>query len=310
MKLDEVLDLSSELDLDNILVKPEEVILSMEEKGDLQNTFPIPDCSNCEEKCCPPGVAISLFDLARFIDIGLDKFIAGAFEGYIELFLSDNGGEDVKLSRPYMAGESPKAKDCIFLDEERKCSIYENRPFICRSYPVAVRLDENRRKLAIWMGGCKKYKISDDTEAFQRLLLSSVQDYNEKVTANSLLMYSRNRLREKGYGKYMEDDWKILIDYNKRNKELQKKVNDLQEIVDRLRIPQDYNSTIQRLQTDNDWLKERLVNIEKEMIQQSERAHSVISDLTTQVSSEYRKLLESILQLQSQSHENKGLWRK
>jgi Fe-S-cluster containining protein len=308
MKLDEVLELASELNLNNILVKPEEVILSMEEKGDLKNTFPIPDCNNCPEKCCPAGVAISLFDLARFIDIGLDTFARGNFEGYIELFLSDDGGENVKLSRPFMGGEGPGAKDCIFLDEERKCSIYDNRPFICRAYPVGIRLDENRDKLALWMGGCQKYKVSDDAEAFQRLLLSAVQDYNEKVTSNSLLMYSRNRLRDAGYGKYMEDDWKTLIDYNKRNKELQKQVNDLTEAVDRLRMPQDYNATIQRFQADNDWLKERLINLEKEMIQQSERAHSVISDLTTQVSSEYRKLLENIVQLQNR--ENKGFWRK
>jgi hypothetical protein len=108
----------------------------------------------------------------------------------------------------------------------------------------------------------------------------------------------------------MEDDWEAMIEYDKRNKELQKQVNDLKESVDRLRMPQDYASTIQRLQADNDWLKERLVNLEKEMLLQSERAHSVISDLTTQISSEYRKLLENIVQLQSQSRENKGFWRK
>ncbi len=310
MKLDELLGLASQLNLDNILVKPEEVILTMEDMGDLKNTFPIPDCSNCEEKCCPRGVAVSLFDVARFTEIDLDQFLAGVFKGYVELFFAENGGKDVDLSRPYMAGADTKAKDCVFLDEEGKCSIYENRPFICRSYPVAIRLDENRNKIAIWMGGCKKYKISDDAEAFQRLFLSAVQDYNEKVTGNSLLMYSRNRLRELNYGKYMEDDWDIMIDYDKRNKELHKEVNDLKETVDRLRMPQDYNATVQRLQDDNEWLKERLINLEKEMIQQSERSHSVISDLTTQISSEYRKLLENIVQLQTQNRENKSFWRK
>jgi hypothetical protein len=77
-------------------------------------------------------------------------------------------------------------------------------------------------------------------------------------------------------------------------------------------MPQDYNAIIQRIQSENDWLKERLVNLEKEMIQQSERAHSVITDLTTQVSSEYRKLLESMIQIQGQmqNRESKGFWKK
>ncbi|HGJ67151.1 TPA: hypothetical protein ENS27_17460 [bacterium] len=310
MKVDEIKELASELNLDNILIKPEDVIFSMEEKGDLKTTFPIPDCSNCAEKCCPRGVAVSLFDVARFIDIKLDSFLAGVFKGYVELFFASDGGKNVELSRPYMAGQDIKSKDCVFMDEERKCSIYENRPLICRAYPIGIRLDENRNKLALWMGGCKNFTISNNEEAFRKLFLSAVQDYNEKVTANSLLMYSRNRLRDLGYGKYMEDDWEIMIEYDKRNKELQKQVNDLKESVDRLRMPQDYASTIQRLQADNEWLKERLVNLEKEMLLQSERSHSVISDLTTQISSEYRKLLENIVQLQSQNRENKGFWRK
>ena len=77
-------------------------------------------------------------------------------------------------------------------------------------------------------------------------------------------------------------------------------------------MPQDFNTVIQRLQSDNDWLKERMVNLEKEIKQQSERSHSIISEQTTQISSEYRKLIETILQMQNQpqSQEKKGFWRK
>ncbi len=28
-----------------------------------------------------------------------------------------------------------KADDCIFLDEKRRCKIYERRPFVCRKFP-------------------------------------------------------------------------------------------------------------------------------------------------------------------------------
>ncbi|MGB9595267.1 MAG: YkgJ family cysteine cluster protein [Candidatus Poribacteria bacterium] len=310
MKIDELDELASELNLNNILVKPDEVIFTMDDMGDLKTTFPIPNCSKCTEKCCPPGVAISLYDVARFIDIELHKFIAGTFSGYVELFLSEDGGENVKLSRPYMNNEDPNSKVCVFMDEEGKCSIYENRPLICRAYPIAIRLDENKRKVGIWMGGCKSYDICDNEPAFRKLFLSAIQDYNEKVTSNSLLMYSRNKLREIGLGKYLEDEWNILIEYNKKNKELLRKINDLELVVERFRMPQDYGTIIQRLQSDNDWLKERMVNLEKEIKQQSERAHSIIAELAGQMSSEYRKLIETILQMKEQSQEKKGFWRR
>jgi hypothetical protein len=77
MKLDEIQVLASNLNLDNILVKSEEVIFTMEEKGDLETTFPVPNCDRCAEKCCPNGVAISLYDVARFVDIDLVNFISG-----------------------------------------------------------------------------------------------------------------------------------------------------------------------------------------------------------------------------------------
>lgn len=310
MKIDELDELASELNLSNILVKPDEVIFTMEDMGDLKTSFPVPNCGRCTEKCCPPGVAISLYDVARFIDIQLHKFIAGTFSGYVELFLSEDGGENVKLSRPYMNNEDPNSKVCVFMDEEGKCSIYENRPLICRAYPLAVRLDENKRKVAIWMGGCKSYDICDNEPAFRKLFLSAIQDYNEKVTSNSLLMYSRHKLREIGLGKYLEDEWKILIEYDRKNKELTKKIKDLELVVERFRMPQDYGTIIQRLQADNDWLKERMVNLEKEMKQQSERAHSIIAELAGQMSSEYRKLIETILQTKEQSQERKSFWRR
>ena len=306
MKLEELESLASQMNMENILIKPKDVIFSIEGKGDLKNTFPVPACDKCEKKCCPPRVVISLFDIARFIDKGLDKFIDGSSEGFVELFLSDDG-TDVKLSHPYMCPANPDAKDCMFLDENRRCTIYEDRPSICRSYPVAIRIDENRSRLAIWMGGCQNYEISSDEAAFQRLLNSAVQDYNEKLKSNAVLMNYRNQLRDLGFGKYMEDEWPLLIDYNKKNKNLQKQIEDSNQVMERLRMPQDYNTIIQRLQSDNDWIKERVENLEKELVQQRERAHSIISELTTQLS-EQRKLIESIRQSEEQS--KRGFWKK
>ena len=306
MKIDELKSLASGINMGSSLIKLEDVVLSIAGKGDLENTFPVPDCDNCEEKCCPPRVVVSLFDLVRFIGDGLEERISGQFKGFVELFLSDDG-KDVDLTRPHIFPVDTDVKDCVFLDENQKCSIYEKRPLICRSYPVVVRIAEDRSRLALWLGGCQKYRISPDKAAFHRLLDSAIQDYNEKLTSNALLMYSRSQLRDMGLGKYLEDDWQLLIDYDKKNKEMQKQVEDLQQVTERLRAPQDYKAITQRLQNDNDWLKERVENLEKELAQQRERAHSIISELTTQLS-EHRKLMENLRQVDEQG--KKSFWKR
>ena len=167
MKIDELKSLASEINMGSSLVERKDVILSIDDMGDLENTFPAPDCDNCQKKCCPPRVVISLFDLARFMDDGLDEHVAGKFKGFVELYLSENG-KDVDLGHPHMFPTDPDAKDCVFLDEDRKCSIYENRPFVCRSYPMVVRIDKDRNRLGRWLGGCQKYKILSDKTAFQK----------------------------------------------------------------------------------------------------------------------------------------------
>lgn len=105
----------------------------------------------------------------------------------------------------------------------------------------------------------------------------------------------------------MEDEWRLLTDYNKKNKDMQSQIEDLQQVVERLKAPQDYTAIMQRLQSDNDWLKERVVNLEKELAEQRERAHFIISELTTQLS-EQRKLLENLRQNEERS--KKGFWKR
>ncbi|MFC1712682.1 YkgJ family cysteine cluster protein [Candidatus Poribacteria bacterium] len=306
MKISKLKSLAAEINMGTALVSPEDVILRIEDKGDLENTFPVPDCSNCQEKCCPPRVVISLFDLVRFTSYGLQEHIAGQFKGFVELFLSDDG-KDVDLTRPHMFPTDPDAKDCVFLDEDRNCSIYQKRPLICRSYPVVIRIDEDKNRVALWLGGCQKYKILSDKTAFQRLLNSAIQDYNEKLTSNALLMYSRSQLRDMGLGEYLEDEWHLLTEYNTKNKDMQKQIEDLQQVAERLRAPQDYTNIMQRLEDNNDWLKERVENLEIEVIQQRERAHSIISELTKQLS-EQRKLMEDLRQSDDQGKRSR--WKR
>ena len=305
MKTEELDALISRMDMGDLLVDRDNITLSIDGKGDLKNTFPVPACDRCVKKCCPPRVMISLYDVARFMDDGMEDYVAGQFRGYVKLFLSEEG-EDVDLSRPHMFPTDPDAKDCVFLDKDKKCSIYERRPYICRSYPVVIRIDKDRNRFALWLGGCKDFDISTDKEAFDRLLDSAIHDYNEKIKSNVLLLNRRSELRELGFGKYLEDELSILTDYKNENQEMRAQIQDMEKTLERLKQSREHGESIQRLHDDNDWLKERVVNLEKELSEQRQKAHLIITELTAQLS-EQRKLMEHIRE--GTEGKKKGLWR-
>ena len=176
----------------------------------------------------------------------------------------------------------------------RHCSLASAKLLICQPLG-AERQPSGDPVLAVdklGAGAGDKVVLTSDGYGLRTILNNAVQDYNEKLKSNALLMNRREELREFGFGRYMESEMQILIDYDKKNKDMQKQIADMQLALDRLRSPQDHSTAIQRLQSDNDWLKERMVSLEKESATQIERAHSIISELTTQLSDQ-RKLLES-----------------
>jgi Fe-S-cluster containining protein len=212
MKLDELNALVSELDLSNVIVKPEDVIVAIEGKGDLKTTFPIPNCSKCNASCCSSGaVGITLFDIARLIDNGLDSFISGSF---FETEIADIYYEDVKniiYHIPYMLKNDSNPTLCVFLNEEQKCSMYEKRPKICSAYPIKISVNKNKQVIASWSIFCKYYDIVDNESAFQTLFLSAIQQHNEILISRLLVEHSEKRIRDIGLGKYIGKNLKRVI---------------------------------------------------------------------------------------------------
>jgi len=73
MKTDELEALAAAMNTQDILFRPEDVILSLQNRGFLKHIFPIPNCAKCVKKCCRPGIGLSLFDIARFMDEGFSR---------------------------------------------------------------------------------------------------------------------------------------------------------------------------------------------------------------------------------------------
>lgn len=91
-------------------------------------------CEGCFSACCTLPVEANLDDLIRmgYVDpseaMASPKKIARRLiqQGIIKTFRAKNGIYTL---------EQTGTGDCIFLDKNRLCSIYEKRPEVCRLFP-------------------------------------------------------------------------------------------------------------------------------------------------------------------------------
>ena len=87
-------------------------------------------CSKCPAYCCSyPDIEITKRDIARLAK----RFEIGYREAE-ERFTKLEPKENVRLLRHKK--DTVFATACMFLDQDkRRCTVYESRPGVCRSYP-------------------------------------------------------------------------------------------------------------------------------------------------------------------------------
>jgi Fe-S-cluster containining protein len=92
-------------------------------------------CEGCFAGCCTLPLEVSAYDLIRLGVITEDEAAASLKKaakklskaGIIRSFHSKTG---------LFIIEQRRGRDCIFLDEKtRKCTVYEKRPEVCRTFP-------------------------------------------------------------------------------------------------------------------------------------------------------------------------------
>jgi uncharacterized protein len=94
------------------------------------------DCSKCPGYCCSYGrIAVSARDIARLArHFGLTE--DAARERFTYRYRTKDTDEWILRHRK----DTVFASVCRFLDpEERRCTVYEARPAVCREYPDHVR---------------------------------------------------------------------------------------------------------------------------------------------------------------------------
>lgn len=91
-------------------------------------------CESCEGLCCYMPVEVELSDLIR---LGI------LVDFHLELPLNQQTKEALKnpavlrytpSTKKYTLAQKPD-NSCYFLDKNKKCTVYENRPDTCRNHP-------------------------------------------------------------------------------------------------------------------------------------------------------------------------------
>lgn len=91
-------------------------------------------CEGCFAGCCTMPVEVKLSDLIR---LGLtdEDEAAGSMKKLAKRLMK------LGLVSSYRAGTDlfmlvqKKGRDCVFLDENRLCTVYDRRPDVCRQFP-------------------------------------------------------------------------------------------------------------------------------------------------------------------------------
>ena len=99
------------------------------------------ECEKCG-RCCHLGVPLFLPDLASLNSrVNLSKL-----RSVVKVYLSP-GQEPPKGIRLFLdsedSGDGAVDTRCPFLDENNRCSLYENRPIACRVFPLGQKVGKS-----------------------------------------------------------------------------------------------------------------------------------------------------------------------
>lgn len=94
-------------------------------------------CSTCIASCCCLPLEVKLEDLLRLEVLSLDE--TELPEGKIVKILKQKKiVKSYRTSSRLFMMESKSGGECIFLSKDRRCTVYEKRPDVCRSFPLSM----------------------------------------------------------------------------------------------------------------------------------------------------------------------------
>ena len=110
-------------------------------------------CEGCWAACCTLPLEVSAFDLIRLGLVTEDE-AAASLKKVAKKLMKSGFVRSYHASRGLFIIEQRQGRDCIFLSEERTCTVYEKRPEVCRTFP----------KIGPRPGFCPERKKKDSTK--------------------------------------------------------------------------------------------------------------------------------------------------
>ena len=92
-------------------------------------------CEGCWAGCCTLPLEVSAFDLIRLELITVDE-AASSLKKVAKRLMKEGVVRSFHGSTGVFMIEQRYGRDCIFLGEkDRRCTVYEKRPEVCRQFP-------------------------------------------------------------------------------------------------------------------------------------------------------------------------------
>jgi Fe-S-cluster containining protein len=103
----------------------------------------------CGGHCCSGGAFLRQADAARLVAASEQDAVAA------------NGYQT----------RTDEAGDCVLLDDEGRCRVYEERPLDCRLFPLGYELDDDQRVVHVVLIGCplgERYSRAERRDLVER----------------------------------------------------------------------------------------------------------------------------------------------
>jgi Fe-S-cluster containining protein len=91
-------------------------------------------CDDCWAGCCTLPVEVSAADLMRLELITLDE-AASSLKKVARKLMKQGWIQSYHSKFQLFVLEQRNGRDCIFLGKDRRCTVYEKRPEVCRQFP-------------------------------------------------------------------------------------------------------------------------------------------------------------------------------
>lgn len=91
-------------------------------------------CENCWAGCCTLPVEASASDLIR-LELTTEEEAALSLKKVAKRLMKEGFVQAFQQSSQLFVLEQRNGRDCIYLGEDRLCTVYEKRPEVCRKFP-------------------------------------------------------------------------------------------------------------------------------------------------------------------------------